>query len=225
LRGRERRGDYNHFLPTKTILASRWFKALVFLACLTPAAWLFWRWSHHRLGINSIESAQRATGDSTFRFLILTLCVTPLRKLPGMAALILHRRMLGLFAFAYGCLHFSIYLWFDKRLDWEIIREDFTIRRFYAAGLIAFSLMIPLALTSTAGSIRRLGGARWRLLHRLIYVSSIAAGFHYYWQGRYIVLAPLVYGIVVAFLLVYRLIVWCSGRACSTLSKRRLIPP
>jgi methionine sulfoxide reductase heme-binding subunit len=181
-------------------------KALVFLAALAPAAWLFWRQYHHQLGINWIEKAQRTTGDWTLRFLLLALCVTPLRRLPRMAWLIRFRRMLGLFAFAYGCLHATIYLLVDKALNWTIIREDFAIRRFYIAGLIAFVLMIPLALTSTAGAIRLLGGARWRLLHRLVYLSAIAGVVHYYWQGKYIVLDPILYGIAVFLLLASRLL-------------------
>lgn len=167
---------------------------------------LYWRWRHHQLGPNWIEAAEHWTGDWVLRFLIITLCISPVRKLPGLLALIRYRRMFGLFAFFYACIHFSIYLWYDKGLDWEEIRGDFTTRRFYAMGLLAFILMIPLAITSTKGWIRRLGGRRWQMLHRLIYVSAAAGALHYYWQGKSIVMRAVLYGCVVAALLLYRVL-------------------
>lgn len=198
--------------PTYTILASRYTKIVVFTACLAPAALLYWRWDHHELGVNWIEAAQHWTGDWILRFLILTLCISPLRRLPGLSALIRYRRMLGLYAVFYGCIHLGIYLWYDKGLDWQDIRGDFLTRRFYSAGLVAFVLLIPLAVTSTAGWIRRLGGRRWQMLHRLIYVSAAAGALHYYWQGKSIVMRAVYYGGVVALLLAYRLVAGLARR-------------
>lgn len=193
-------------------LTSRWTKAVVFAACLVPAALLYWRWDHHLLGPNWIEKAQHFTGDWILRFLILTLCISPLRKLPGLSALIRYRRMLGLFAFFYACVHFGIYLWFDKGLDWRDMYGDFTQRRFYIFGLVTFVALIPLALTSTAGWIRRLGGRRWQLLHRLIYVAALAGALHYYLQGKSIVPRAVYYALVIALLLLWRVVMWLVRR-------------
>jgi sulfoxide reductase heme-binding subunit YedZ len=173
---------------------------------------LYWRWAHHLLGPNWIEKAQRVSGDWILRFLIFTLCISPLRKLPGLTALIRYRRMVGLFAFFYACVHFAIYLWFDKGLDWTEIRGDFTRRWFYIFGLVAFVALIPLAATSTAGWIRRLGGRRWQLLHRLIYVSVLAGALHYYLQGKSIVLRAVYYALVIVFLLLWRVAMRLAGR-------------
>lgn len=180
----------------------------MFWACLIPLLVLIWRWQHHQLGINWVEAAQHETGDWILRFLILTLAITPLRKVPGLNPLIRYRRTLGLFAFFYACVHFAIYLWYDKGLDWWDIRDDFLTRRFYFAGLLAFVLLIPLAITSTQGWVRRLGGRRWQLLHRLIYVSAAAGAVHYYWQGKSIVPKAVEYASVIAGLLLYRLAVY-----------------
>jgi sulfoxide reductase heme-binding subunit YedZ len=194
------------------LLTSRWTKAAVFVASLVPAALLYWRWAHHLLGPNWIEKAQHFTGDWILRFLIFTLCVSPLRKLPGLSALIRYRRMLGLFAFFYACVHFAIYLWFDKGRDWTEMSGDFTQRRFYIFGLLAFVLLIPLALTSTAGWIRRLGGRRWQWLHQLIYVAALAGALHYYLQGKSIVLRAVYYALVIAGLLLWRVVMWLLRR-------------
>jgi sulfoxide reductase heme-binding subunit YedZ len=200
-----------------TLLLSRTTKAFVFCAALVPLLVLTWQWRHHELGVNWIEAAQHRTGDWILRFLILTLAITPLRKVPGLNPLIRYRRMLGLFAFFYGCVHFGIYLWYDKALDWQDIQSDFLTRRFYAMGLLAFLLLIPLAITSTRGWVRRLGGRRWQLLHRLIYVSAAAGALHYYWQGKSIVPKAVEYAAVVAALLLYRLAVFLrKARAAQT---------
>jgi methionine sulfoxide reductase heme-binding subunit len=186
------------------VLSNRWTKRAVFLVCLIPAGLLLWRYQHHQLGVNWIEKAQHITGDWILRFLIFTLCVTPLRRLPGLNALILYRRMLGLFAFFYASIHFFvIYLYFDKGLDWREIRGDFFTRRFYFFGLLAFVAMVPLAITSTRGWIRRLG-RRWQLLHRLIYVSAASGALHYYLQGKSLVWRSVYYAGVVVLLLAYR---------------------
>jgi sulfoxide reductase heme-binding subunit YedZ len=164
-------------------------------------AWL----ATHRLGPNPIETITHATGDWTLRFLVLTLAVTPLRKLLGLPELIRYRRMLGLFAFFYGTLHFMTYLWLDKFFDGAEIIKDVAKRPFITAGFTGFVLLIPLALTSTAGWIRRLGGKRWRRLHRLVYVSALAGVAHYYWLVKSDIRGPLVYLALVATLLLWRI--------------------
>ena len=191
-------------LSINAVLTSRITKAIAFVTCLVPFAMLLWRYYHHALGPNWIEAAQRTTGDWILRFLILTLTITPVRRLPGLAALIGYRCMLGLFVFFYATVHVAIYLKFDKAFDWLDIRDDILTRKFYIWGLVAFVCLVPLAVTSTRGWIRRLGGRRWRMLHRLIYVSALAGSLHYYLQGKYIVMRSVVYAAIVIVLVAYR---------------------
>jgi methionine sulfoxide reductase heme-binding subunit len=134
------------------------------------------------------------------------LAVTPLRRLLGLPDLIRFRRMLGLFAFFYGCLHFMTYLWLDKFFDLSEIAKDVWKRPFITAGFLGFVAMLPLAITSTSGWIRRLGGRRWNLLHRLIYVSACAGVIHYYWLVKSDVRLPLLYASIMGVLLAYRVI-------------------
>jgi sulfoxide reductase heme-binding subunit YedZ len=184
----------------------KWIKIPVFLLCLVPAVLLAWKGFHQDLGANPIEFITHATGDWTIRFLCITLAVTPLRRLLGLPQLIRYRRMFGLFAFFYGSLHFMTYLWLDKFFDFSEITKDVYKRPFITAGFVAFVSMLPLALTSTAGWIRRLGGRRWQQLHRLIYLSAIAGVIHYYWLVKSDVRKPLLYAAIVAVLLGYRVI-------------------
>ena len=184
----------------------RWIKIPVFLLCLAPVALLVWKGFHQDLGANPIEFITHATGDWTIRFLCITLAVTPLRRLLGLPDLIRFRRMLGLFAFFYGALHFMTYLWLDKFFDLSEIAKDVWKRPFITAGFLGFVAMIPLAVTSTSGWIRRLGGRRWNLLHRLIYVSACAGVIHYYWLVKSDVRLPLLYASIVGVLLGYRVI-------------------
>src|SRR5438552_8882577 len=144
-------------------------KIPVFVLCLAPIGQLAWKGWRQDLGANPIEFITHATGDWTLRFLILTLCITPARELLRVPALIRFRRMLGLFAFFYGCLHFTTYIWVDKFFNVHEILADIVKRKYITVGFTAFVLLIPLAITSTAGWIRRLGGKRWQMLHRLIY--------------------------------------------------------
>ena len=190
----------------KRILTSNWTKAVVFCASLAPVAILVWRGFHDELGANPIESITHRTGEWTIRFLMFTLAITPLRKLLGMPDLIRFRRMLGLFAFFYGCLHLTTYLWLDKFFDMAEIWKDVYKRPFITAGFTAWVLLVPLAATSTAGWIRRLGGKRWQRLHRLVYVSAAAAVVHYYWLVKSDVRWPLFYGAVLVLLLALRLV-------------------
>jgi len=185
----------------------RRLKPLVFLLCLAPLLWLLWKGWRQDLGANPIEFITHATGDWTLRFLVITLSITPLRKLSGIGQFIVFRRMLGLFAFFYGCLHFTTYIWLDKFFDFPEMLKDVGKRPFITAGFTGFALMIPLAITSTAGWIRRLGGKRWQLLHRLVYISALAGVVHYYWLVKSDVRLPLLYGAMVLLLLSYRLAV------------------
>src|SRR5690348_730905 len=152
----------------------RYTKVAVFFACLAPLGFLAWDAYYGQLGANPIEKITHATGDSTLVFLLITLSITPLRKLTKQLWLIRFRRMLGLFAFFYGSLHLMTYVWLDKFFDVHEMLTDIAKRKFITAGMTAFFLMIPLALTSTTWAIRRLGGRNWNLLHRLIYFSAIA---------------------------------------------------
>jgi sulfoxide reductase heme-binding subunit YedZ len=211
------------------MLKSPWTKVIVFLLCLAPfahlAAVLFacleqpdmtgalWRILVPSLPPNPLDFFTHLTGDWTLRFLVITLAITPLRKLLGLPDLIRFRRPLGLFAFFYGCLHLLTYLWFDKLFDFHEIWKDVARRRFITVGFAAFVLMLPLAITSTKGWIRRLGGKRWQLLHRLIYISAFAGVVHYYWLVKSDIRLPALYAAMVAVLLLYRLVSSIMRRA------------
>jgi methionine sulfoxide reductase heme-binding subunit len=209
----------------------RWIKVVVFIACLAPLAWLLWRFFGATprdmstwgvgLGANPIEKITHATGDWTIRFLLITLSITPLRKLLSVPALIKLRRMLGLFAFFYACLHFTTYIWLDKFFNLHEMLLDIAKRKFITVGFAAFVLLIPLALTSTTGWIRRLGGKRWSALHRLIYVSAILGVIHYLWLVKADIRKPLMDGAILAVLLLYRVVVWIGP----ILKKRRQTLP
>ncbi len=189
----------------KSVLNSKWIKVPVFVLCLVPLTRLIWRGLNHELGANPIEFITHTTGDWTLIFLVLTLSITPARKLLRRPELIRFRRMLGLFAFFYGFLHFSTWIGLDKFFDLAEMLHDVRKRPFITAGFTGFVLMIPLAATSTAGWIRRLGGRRWQMLHRLIYASAVAGVVHYYWLVKSDVRKPVFYGTIVALLLAYRL--------------------
>jgi sulfoxide reductase heme-binding subunit YedZ len=190
----------------KRLLSRRWMKIPVFALCLVPVVLLASKAYLQDLGANPIEFITHATGDWTLRFLAITLAVSPLRRLLSLPDLIRFRRMLGLFAFFYGCLHFTTYFWLDKAFDIHEIANDVLKRPFITVGFLGFVCMAPLALTSTAGWIRRLGGRRWQMLHRLIYVSACAGVIHYYWLVKSDVRKPLLYGAIVGLLLGERVI-------------------
>lgn len=178
-------------------------KPFVFLLSLAPLLWLVTRALTGRLSVNPVEDITLTTGIWTFRFLLLTLLVTPVRRLTGWNRVIQFRRMLGLFTFFYAALHFLTYLVLDQFFAFDLILKDIFKRPFITAGFIAFVLMIPLALTSTRGWIRRLG-RRWQLVHRLIYISAIAAAVHYLWKVKVMIGSPVYYGIAAALLLGFR---------------------
>jgi methionine sulfoxide reductase heme-binding subunit len=196
----------------RAILFSKWTKVAVFLLCLIPFGDLVWRILNNKLGANPVEFLQHATGDWTLRFLIFTLCITPFRKLFNLPDLIRFRRMLGLFAFFYVSLHFITYLGPDQQFDLAGMWKDVVKRPFITVGFTAFVLLIPLAITSTAGWIRRLGGKRWQMLHRSIYFAAVLGVIHYYWLVKSDVREPLFYGALVAILLLWRLGSWFIRR-------------
>jgi len=182
-------------------------KAAVFLACLVPFSQLVFGGFTNNLGPDPIATITHTTGDWTLRFLLLTLGVTPARRLNGrLAWLIRFRRMLGLFAFFYGSLHLLTYVWLFSNFDVHAMGHDILKRRFITMGMLAWLLMLPLALTSTAWSIRKLGGKRWRALHRLVYLSAIAGTIHYWWMVKPGVRTPLRVTVILGVLLLVRLL-------------------
>jgi|SRR5579864_294371 len=201
-------------------MALRYFKPVIFLACLGPLGILVWRGLHSQLGANPIETITHATGDWTLRFLLITLAISPLRRITRQYWLIEYRRMLGLFAFFYGTLHLMTYVWLDKFFAVHEMLADIAKRRFITAGMTAFVLMLPLALTSTRWSIRKLGGKRWQALHRLIYFSAAAGVIHYIWLVKADLRKPLEYAALLAVLLLYRVVAWVT----STTRSRKPLP-
>ncbi|MEW6165495.1 MAG: protein-methionine-sulfoxide reductase heme-binding subunit MsrQ [Pseudomonadota bacterium] len=181
-------------------------KTLTFVLCLLPLGWYGWNAWHDMLGANPIEAVTRGLGTWTLNLLLITLAVTPLRKLTGWHAAMRLRRMLGLFAFFYAVLHLTTYLWFDQFFDWQEIARDILKRPFITVGMAAFVLLIPLALTSNNRAIRRLGGRRWQALHRGVYAIAILAVLHYSWLVKADQSQPLLYGGILAGLLGIR--VW-----------------
>jgi methionine sulfoxide reductase heme-binding subunit len=187
-------------------------KVFVWVACLAPLLRLAWKGLTGGLGANPIEFITLSTGTWTLVFLLVTLAITPLRRLSGQSWLIRFRRLVGLFAFFYGALHFITYIWLDKFFDVRDMVKDVAKRPFITAGFLAFLLLIPLAATSTAGAIRWLGGKRWQLLHRLIYVSGVSAVIHFWWKVKADVRKPAIYATVLGILLGLRLIFWIHAR-------------
>ncbi|MBZ5646419.1 MAG: sulfoxide reductase heme-binding subunit YedZ [Acidobacteriia bacterium] len=183
-------------------------KVAVFLACLGPLVRLVWKGVQGTLGANPIEFITRSTGEWVLVFLMATLAITPLRKLTGIADLIRFRRMLGLFAFFYGVLHLTTYVWLDQNFNFAGMVPDVYKRPFITAGFSAFVLMLPLAFTSTRGWIGRLGGKRWQTLHRLIYFSALAGVIHFLWLVKRVTVKPQTYAVIFAILMLSRLALW-----------------
>ena len=203
----------------RAILASKWTKVAIFIFCLMPFGDLVWRIIKSDLGANPVEYLQHATGDWTIRFLVFTLSITPFRKLLRLPDLIRFRRMLGLSAFFYVSLHFLTYLGPDQSFDLSAMWKDVAKRPFITVGFAAFVLLIPLAITSTTGWIRRLGGKRWQLLHRSIYVAAVCGVIHYYWLVKSDVRKPVFYGALVGILLLWRLGNWFFKKGSAVAAK------
>jgi sulfoxide reductase heme-binding subunit YedZ len=181
-------------------------RQLVFVNCAVPLAMLAWDAANHNLGANPIEFATRTTGVLTLVFLLLSLAVTPLRKTISQPWMVKLRRMLGLYAFFYGALHLTTYVWFDKFFNVKAILQDTFKRPFITFGMAGFVLMIPLAVTSTNKMVKRLGGKRWNRLHKLVYVSGIAGVIHYYALVKADTRYPIMFAVVLAILLGYRML-------------------
>jgi methionine sulfoxide reductase heme-binding subunit len=189
------------------ILRSRWTKILLFLACLLPAIKLGYR-MYSRLIPLPVEVVTHTTGDWTIWFILITLSITPLRALLNQPLIVRFRRILGLYAFFYGCLHFSVWLWLDQDFDLHSMWGDILKRKFITLGMLGLLLMIPLAATSTAWAVRKMGFKNWQRLHRLIYFTALAGVIHYYWLVKSDVRLPLLYCAILAVLMIYRVIVW-----------------
>ncbi len=191
--------------------AIRWVaKPIVFTSALLPLAWLAWVVATSDLGpkgplgANPIEYVIRFFGDWAIRFLLLALAVTPASQITGWTQLVRFRRMIGLYAFFYVCLHMSSYIGFDQFFDWLAIWKDILKRNYITVGMATFLMLLPLAATSTKGMVKRLGGRRWTKLHKLVYPAGIAACFHFYMMRKGVQLEPIVYAGICAVLLGWR---------------------
>jgi methionine sulfoxide reductase heme-binding subunit len=192
-------------------MKAKYLKPIIFLACLLPLARLGWKAFSGGLGANPIQVITFSTGTWTLVFLLVTLAITPLRKLTKQYWLIQYRRMLGLFAFFYVCLHFTTYIWLDQFFDLHSVYKDIYKRPFITVGFTAFVLMIPLAVTSTRWAIRKLGKS-WQTLHRLIYVVAVAGVIHFLWAVKLDKEVPEIYGAILGGLLLYRVATWWRER-------------
>lgn len=179
-------------------------KPIVFACCLTPLAWLGWAAVTGGLGVNPIEAINRFLGDWALRFLLISLAISPLREITGYAALIRFRRMLGLFAFTYVALHLSSWVGLDQFFSWPHIWKDIVKRPFITIGMAAFLLLAPLAATSTARMIKRLGARRWKRLHMLVYPAAALGCLHYFMMVKADIREPLIYAAILAVLLGWR---------------------
>ena len=187
---------------------ARWLKPGVFALSLMPLAWLAWRAFSDDLGVNPVETINRTTGDWALRFLLLALAVTPLRRVTGWAPLARLRRMVGLFAFFYVCLHLASYVGLDLFFDWQALLKDVAKRTYITLGMGCFVLLLPLAVTSTDGMIRRLGGRAWRRLHRLVFPASVLAVAHFWLMVKADIREPFLYAVILSLLLGSRLWRW-----------------
>lgn len=188
-------------------MPTKFSKLLIFLNALVPLALLLWDVYRKRAGANPIEFVTRTTGMLTLIFLIITLAITPVRKVTGANWVVKFRRMLGLYAFFYGTLHLLTYVWFDRFFNLRSIVGDVTQRPFIAIGTAGFFLMLPLAITSTNRMLKRLGGKRWAKLHRLVYVAGIAGVLHFWMLVKSDTRLPLTFGFILFLLIGYRVLV------------------
>lgn len=185
-------------------------KPIVFLAMLVPAVWLVWNWwlafqyQPNGLGFNPQEASNRFTGDWALRFLLLSLAVTPFSTLVGSAKPVLFRRMIGLYAFFYVCLHITSYVWLDMLFDWVELWADVMKRIYITIGFAAFLLLVPVAVTSTKGWVKRLGARRWQRLHKAVYAIGLLAVVHFIMMRKGFQVEPLVYASILAVLLAFR---------------------
>jgi sulfoxide reductase heme-binding subunit YedZ len=201
---------------------ARFTKAITFVNALVPLLLLAWDAAHGNLGANPLEYVTRTTGMLTLVFLTLSLAVTPLRKLTGWNWLGMHRRMLGLYAFFYGMLHFLTYIWFDRAFNLKSTLADVAQRPFITVGFASFLIMIPLAVTSTNRMVKRLGGKRWNRLHKAVYVAGALGALHYWMLVKSDTRLPLTFAFVIALLLGYR--IFKANRATNKGASSTFIP-
>jgi len=185
-------------------LTNKVIKPILFVLCLLPALLLAWQTFTDQLGANPLEALLHSTGDWALRLLLLTLCVTPVRKLTHWHALIRLRRMLGLYAFFYAMLHVSCWLVFEHFFDWQAMLNDIFKRPYITVGFAAMLMMLPLAITSNQYFLKRLGGRAWQQLHQLVYLVAIAAVIHFWWKMKLDISEPLIYAVLLAVLLAVR---------------------
>jgi sulfoxide reductase heme-binding subunit YedZ len=197
---------------TRAALITRVIKPVLYLLAALPLAWLLFALFTGLVMGDQVKFVQHVTGDTVLTCLMLTLAVTPLRRITGWNEIIRVRRLIGLTAFWYACLHLTTYLVFDQMLDLGEIAKDIEKHPWVLVGFTAFLCLVPLAITSTNGWIRRLGGKRWRRLHLLVYVAAVAGVLHYLWLVKKDISAPLTYGAVLTVLLLFR-VWWAAERA------------
>ena len=185
----------------------KFYKIVVFINSLVPLALMSWDWYQGKLGANPVEFLTRTTGMLTLVFLLISLAVTPLRKITGRQWLIQFRRLLGLYAFFYGFLHLLTYIWFDRTFNLKSTVADIYARPFSAVGMFSFFLLIPLAITSTKGWIKRLGGKRWARLHKLAYVAAAGGVIHFWMLVKSDTRLPIRFAFVLALLLGSRIVI------------------
>lgn len=202
---------------TRAAVITRVVKPALYFAALLPLTWLLFALLTGRVMGDQVKFMQHVTGDTVLTCLMLTLTITPLRRLTGWNEVIRVRRMIGLTAFWYACLHLTTYVVFDQDFSLMEITMDIVKHPWVLVGFTAFLCLLPLAITSTNGWIRRLGGKRWNRLHRLVYVAAFAGVLHYFWLVKKDIYYPLMYGVVLIALLLPRLW-WAVGRA---LARRR----
>jgi sulfoxide reductase heme-binding subunit YedZ len=201
------------------VKSSQWMKRVikpsVFVLSLLPFGLLLYNFFTDNLSANPLDDITDTTGTWTLRFLMITLSVTPLVKITGWGILSQLRRMCGLYAFFYGSMHFLTYLWFDKFFEWEEILPDIPKRPFILVGFTSLMLMVPLALTSWNRMVKRLGGKRWKRLHRLVYLVAIGGVLHYLWLVKADITRPMTYGALLAVLLGYRIWLYFAARSAN----------
>ena len=203
---------------------ARAIKAAVAIAALIPAGWLAWLlFTGGDLGVNPAETLQLKTGTWSLRFLLVSLAITPLRRLTKWNRIIGYRKVFGLLAFLYATLHLATYVVFDRYFDFAGIWEDVAKRPFITMGMVSFALLVPLALTSTRGAIRRMG-KRWTQLHRLVYIAAIAAAVHYLWKVKVAIGWPVYYAAILMVLLGLRVFWWLRSRRPSNNAPSPPIP-
>lgn len=200
----------------------KFYKIVVFINSLVPLVLMAWDWYHGQLGANPVEFLTRTTGMLTLVFLLVSLAVTPLRKITSVQWLIQFRRMLGLYAFFYGFLHLTTYIWFDRSFNIKSTIADIYARPFIAIGMFSFFLLVPLAITSTKGWIKRLGGKRWARLHKLVYVAAIGGVIHFWMLVKSDIRLPIRFAFVLALLLGSRLVITHLKQKTPA---RTLLPP